>query len=210
VTEKQIADIKELINRKDTEVQKLNKTSVNQTETTVPSQNGVSRTTFFVLLFLALGLAGLSAYTYVKNNASKNQPVVSLTSTEPDSSTVPDQEGDQNVLKKKDKIVKRKNLRDTATTAGKNKNEGNTEVKSADKGTAKTADLSGKYKVISKAYFYNSPDDSTHRKAFIVHWNNAVLTPTDEMRGFVYVVYTNDQGQTSRGWLRKKDLKPAD
>ncbi len=68
----------------------------------------------------------------------------------------------------------------------------------------------GQYKVISKAYFHDEPDESTRRKAFIIHWNNAVLTPQDEKNGFVYIVFTNHLGQTSRGWLRKRDLRSID
>jgi eukaryotic-like serine/threonine-protein kinase len=64
----------------------------------------------------------------------------------------------------------------------------------------------GAYKVRSKAYFHNEPDESTRRNAFIVHWNNAVLHPLKEENDFVYIVYTNDEGQTTKGWLRKKDL----
>jgi eukaryotic-like serine/threonine-protein kinase len=64
----------------------------------------------------------------------------------------------------------------------------------------------GAYKVRSRAYFHNAPDEKTRRNAFIVHWNNAVLHPSREENDFVYVVYTNDEGQTTKGWLRKKDL----
>ena len=62
------------------------------------------------------------------------------------------------------------------------------------------------YKVKSKAYFHDEPDPRTKRKAFIIHWNNAVLSPQDEVKGFIYVVFTNHLGQTSRGWLRKDNL----
>jgi len=64
------------------------------------------------------------------------------------------------------------------------------------------------YKVNSTAYFFNEPNEATRRKAFVNHWNNsyATLKPTDEKNGFIYVVFTNHLGQTSRGWLRKKDL----
>ena len=64
----------------------------------------------------------------------------------------------------------------------------------------------GSYKVKSKAYFHNEPDESTRRDAFIVHWNNAVLHPLKEQGDFVYIVFTNHLGQTSKGWLRKQDL----
>jgi eukaryotic-like serine/threonine-protein kinase len=65
---------------------------------------------------------------------------------------------------------------------------------------------SDSYKVRSKAYLYNQPDERTRRTAFIVHWNNAVLHPLKEEKDFIYIVFTNDEGQTSKGWLRKKDL----
>ena len=65
----------------------------------------------------------------------------------------------------------------------------------------------GKYKVKSKAYFHNKPDESTRRNAFIIHLNNAVLIPSDERNGFIYVTFTNHLGQTSKGWLLKSDLK---
>jgi serine/threonine-protein kinase len=64
----------------------------------------------------------------------------------------------------------------------------------------------GAYKVRSKAYFHSGPSERTRRRGFIVHWNNSVLHPLKEQNDFVYVVYTNDKGQTSKGWLRKKDL----
>ena len=70
---------------------------------------------------------------------------------------------------------------------------------------AKRYTLASKY-----AYFHNEPDQSTRRAANINIWNNARLTPLAERNGFVYVVYVNEQGQTSRGWLLKENLKPID
>ncbi len=68
-----------------------------------------------------------------------------------------------------------------------------------------TASL-GRYKVRSKAFFHTEPEASTRRNAFIVHWNNAVLKPLDRKGDFVYIVFTNTEGQTSKGWLRVQDL----
>jgi hypothetical protein len=61
-----------------------------------------------------------------------------------------------------------------------------------------------------QVYFHNQPDESTRRNAFINRWNKAVLKPLDEKNGFVYIVYTNQWGQTSRGWMLKKYLTPID
>ena len=66
--------------------------------------------------------------------------------------------------------------------------------------------IGSRYTVKSKAFFHNSPDDATRREAFIVSWNNAILEALDDKNGFIYVVYTNEAGQTSRGWIKKSDL----
>ncbi|HEX8355977.1 MAG TPA: hypothetical protein VF610_01125 [Segetibacter sp.] len=68
-----------------------------------------------------------------------------------------------------------------------------------------------KYKVISKAYLYTAPDETTRRNAFINRVNNSysTLLPKGEQDGFIYVVFSDEQGQTTMGWLRKKDLSPV-
>ncbi len=66
-----------------------------------------------------------------------------------------------------------------------------------------------KYTVLSKAYFYLEPDERTKRSLYINDWSNAILEPMDEKNGFVYVVYVNKKGQSTRGWLNKKDLSPV-
>lgn len=90
------------------------------------------------------------------------------------------------------------------------KNENNKQANKTEKVTQdKTGESEGVgYKVISVAYFYNEPNEGTRRKAYINHWNNsyATLKADDEKNGFIYVVFKNHLGQTSRGWLRKKDL----
>jgi len=63
-----------------------------------------------------------------------------------------------------------------------------------------------RYKVRNKAFFHDEPSADTKRNAFIIHWNNAILKPLDEKNGFIYVVFTNHLGQTSKGWLSKDDL----
>lgn len=70
-------------------------------------------------------------------------------------------------------------------------------------------DVKGLYKIVDKAYFHNDPDESTRRKAFVIHWNNsyATIKALEEKNDFVYTVFKNHLGQTSKGWLRKKDLR---
>ncbi len=72
---------------------------------------------------------------------------------------------------------------------------------------AQTSDV-GHYKVIApKAYFHNAPDETTRRKGYLNIWNDKTLTALSEENGFIYIIYTNEAGQTSKGWIRKKDLQ---
>ena len=57
-----------------------------------------------------------------------------------------------------------------------------------------------------KAFFHTEPNAATVRRANINRWNNARLKALDDRNGYIYVVYTNDRGQVSTGWLDKKDL----
>ncbi|HEY0066592.1 MAG TPA: protein kinase [Flavisolibacter sp.] len=64
----------------------------------------------------------------------------------------------------------------------------------------------GQYKVLSsRAYFHNKPDGSTRRTAYMVP-SNEVVNAFDEANGFIYTEFTNNKGQTSKGWLKKEDL----
>lgn len=66
------------------------------------------------------------------------------------------------------------------------------------------------YKVISKANFYNAPDENTMRSTYISQSPNKIVESLEEKNGFIFVVYTNDVGYTSKGWLSKKDLAKAE
>jgi hypothetical protein len=63
-----------------------------------------------------------------------------------------------------------------------------------------------KYRVTSKANFYNSPDENTMRSTFISESANKTVNALEDKNGFIYVEYTNDLGFTSKGWLSKTDL----
>ncbi len=64
-----------------------------------------------------------------------------------------------------------------------------------------------KYLVVSKAYFYDEPNENGKRNEFISPLDKAVVQSLNERYGFVYVVITNPQGQVFKGWLRKSELK---
>lgn len=63
-----------------------------------------------------------------------------------------------------------------------------------------------RYKVTSKANFYNSADENSMRGTFITGDADKTVEALEDKNGFIYVEYTNDLGFTSKGWLSKKDL----
>ncbi|MEO9021654.1 MAG: N-6 DNA methylase [Ginsengibacter sp.] len=74
----------------------------------------------------------------------------------------------------------------------------------AAKDSANGADA--KYTVISKAYFYSSPDQTTKQKQFINNLSNDTLIPIKANNDFIFVDYINMNGESIKGWLNKNDL----
>ena len=69
---------------------------------------------------------------------------------------------------------------------------------------------SKKYKVINKAWFHNEPDSAKTKSLYIMPRKGVVVTSQKEESGFVYVVYVNNKGESTHGWLDKKDLQAVD
>ena len=66
----------------------------------------------------------------------------------------------------------------------------------------------GKYTLaVQKAYFYDNPAENTRRNTFLANWNKAELTALEDRNGFIYVVFFTDNGQVTKGWLNKRDLR---
>lgn len=69
--------------------------------------------------------------------------------------------------------------------------------------------LVAEYKVVvPRAYFHDQPDESTRRNAYAIP-SDSVIRALDERNGFIYTEITNHRKQTTKGWLRKEDLKTA-
>jgi len=167
----------------------------------------------YSLLLIAALLAGFGGYYfYMKTSNQKQIAAGKSTKTPPVTAT-------QKPMSRTEPTAETANENETITPATEIDTKTKEAIKPASSNTkpvvapktepARTATTAalGQYKVLAKAYFHNAPDESTRRKAFITHWNNAVLTPVEEKNGFFYIVFTNHLGQTSKGWIRKKDLQ---
>ena len=77
----------------------------------------------------------------------------------------------------------------------------------ADKAPVQNRTVIAQYKVgADRVYFYNQPNESTRRNAYLVNSEEATINALEERDGFVYTEFTNSRGQVSKGWLRKQDL----
>jgi serine/threonine-protein kinase len=199
-------------------------------------RRGISRSAMIVLIML-LALAGIAGYALLSKGKKAEQTAAIESAEKADTTAraevkpISNKETKSEERRRKDSIRRElKRNRDSVNAVEKLRQLREDSIKKAEEEeveapnepapkevvtepqVAKTEDESKptRYKVIGRAHFHNEPDESTRRGAFITHWNNRILTPQREEKGFVYIVFRNDEGQTSRGWLNKKDLKPVE
>ncbi|MBC7758801.1 MAG: hypothetical protein H7069_08100, partial [Phormidesmis sp. FL-bin-119] len=59
----------------------------------------------------------------------------------------------------------------------------------------------------TRAYFYDDSNERSRRNSFLAKWNSPELTAIDEKNGFIYVEFFTVNGEITKGWLRKRDLR---
>jgi len=199
---------------------------------TQPNRRSVPAVYFFALLFLTLTLGVFAAIRLLKNdndNKLANSGTTVNTDTTSrleqnderfaesdgadDSEEIEEPNSPKTTLPKKEiptnTSPQKKEQNNNSSRVDQQSEEKQT--RSDKKDNTETSKGLGNYKLAGrKVYFHNSPDESTRRNAFIVHWNNATLIALDEKNDFIYVEFTNHLGQISKGWLPKKDLKPVE
>jgi eukaryotic-like serine/threonine-protein kinase len=202
----EITELRTELDERGTELYNLRYSVQNQ------PRKGFSSGAFYTLLLITALLAAFAAYSVYNNINSFRSRSETFTAREPDTTSLPAE-----TVPETKKVEPERRAPDTATTVitepdpPKPKTTDPMVFDTSSNNTAdQTAATHTKYTVKSKAFFHNQPDESTRREAFIVHWNNAILEALDEKNGFIYVVYTNEAGQTSRGWIKKSDLDPVE
>ncbi|MNX68616.1 hypothetical protein D3C86_998080 [compost metagenome] len=55
--------------------------------------------------------------------------------------------------------------------------------------------------------FYEAANNTSAKNSVLGLWNNAKFNVIEEDNGFIYVTHTNKDGQVTKGWLNKNDLK---
>ncbi len=59
----------------------------------------------------------------------------------------------------------------------------------------------------TRAYFYSDANENSRRDNFLAKWNSPELTAIDDKNGFIYVEFFTINGEITKGWLRKRDLR---
>ncbi|HEX8461681.1 MAG TPA: hypothetical protein VF623_09630, partial [Segetibacter sp.] len=231
--EKELDHLKALVRAREGEAEVLQNAPVYQAS----ENRGVPKAWFVALLLLTIAIAGFSAYTYINSRKqvpiSQNATVptddfgdtaTATVEAETPAATMPVIDTNEQEMKRLE-ALRRKQLADSIKAVEKARttaladnsvaDNANANIAADEKNTdpAKTAEAekpktkSVQYMVVSKAYFYNSPDETTRRGLFINPSNESIVTLIEDKEDFVYVTFVDRAGQTNKGWLRKKDLQ---
>ena len=184
----------------------------------------ISKPVFIVLLLLIFGLFAFAIYSmFGTDTKSVSSTIVpGMDSSSVDTNTQVSQpeariknNHNDEITALIDSVIKSDNATDSATTEP---DEGTV----ADPGSEINTDQpqtnpdspagqnqrAGKYTLaVQRAYFYDNPTENTRRNTFLANWNKAELTALEDRNGFIYVMFFTDNGQVTKGWLRKRDLR---
>lgn len=171
-------------------------------------RNGVSKSFFFLVFIVALGLGGFAAYDKLYNTG-KHVPAGTTINVEKKLQAITDPVTTPPVNTASDKRIK--------NTANRPLKKSDTPIAHAAKKTHKKttpATHSGKYRrrqsetyaILKNTYFYNAPDTSKRSDIYLTA-GDATLTLKEESGEFQYAIFIDEDGKPLKGWLLKKDFK---
>ncbi|MEP6948522.1 MAG: serine/threonine-protein kinase [Ginsengibacter sp.] len=168
-----------------------------------PKKTGISKSLFFIVLLIALGVGGFTTYDSFIRPVKRNLSDTSIAQTQKpinpiDSSTIADHRA-----VRKARIKLKKNIALPVSNTGKEQ-PGQLPV-DGKKATDNKPAAAKQYRVINNAYFYITPDAHTRRNTYVIPGEETV-TAINDKNGFVFVTFIDSEGKTTRGWLSKKDL----
>lgn len=169
-------------------------------------RRGVSKSLFFLVFIIALGLAGFAAYDKFYTPGSNLPPDTVAHREENINDNITDSAttGIDNTKKTTGKTKK------TLPTALPTANHIRKKLKNgADSTSGKYHHrVSNEYTIVRTTYFYDAPDKNKRSDTYLTT-GDATLAISDEAGDFRYVVFTDDTGKIIKGWLLKKDFRPA-
>jgi eukaryotic-like serine/threonine-protein kinase len=223
--ERQLSSLKQSLSQRDAELAALRTSAVSSSPANGSKVN-LSKPAFFALILLLICLAAFAGYSLLsgKNNTVSTSSSGTDSTVVADSNEVGYEQNDQpdnnvdntNIITDTSAAYTANNPDNTAAETDNSKAEDSQDDESAmdtiteeaAEDPAPTANRAKKYTLaVSRAYFYDRPDESSRRNNYLVFANNAELTAAEEKNGFIYVVFFNTRNEITKGWLRKQDLK---
>lgn len=189
-----------------------------------PDKISISKPLYYVILLCLFGLLGFAAYSiYLRKPDAQNIQVSnSVDSVANDSSSVSD-ETERKVKDNHDKEIRAmidsvQRAESNSDTAGANQQEQADEQPQdpepanadtpVDNAEGDQTQKSAKYTLsATRAYFYSDANENSRRDNFLAKWNSPELTAIDDKNGFIYVEFFTINGEITKGWLRKRDLR---
>ncbi|MES3019045.1 MAG: serine/threonine-protein kinase [Bacteroidota bacterium] len=189
-----------------------------------PDKISLSKPFFYALLLLLFGLIGYTAYSlYDREPIDQNREVVTQMDTTSVDSSQTVEEPERKPEDNRDKEIR--SMIDSVEKSVRDRDSVNNEVKdpvvedpapvqetepapaSTDENETPTQ-RPPKYTLsATRAYFYTDPNENSRKNNFLAKWNSPELTALDDKNGFIYVVFFTINGQVTKGWLRKRDLR---
>jgi serine/threonine-protein kinase len=171
-------------------------------------RNDVSKSVFFLVFIVALGLGGFAAYDKLYNPGKRVPPGTmihvenNLQATTGPTTTHPLTLASDKSIKKATKRPRKKSNTPVAN-ANKRPPKKTTPVTHSGKYHRRQ---SVTYAILKNAYFYNAPDTNKRSDIYLTP-GDATLTLKEESGDFQYAVFIDADGKPIKGWLMKKDLK---
>lgn len=197
-----ISDLKYQVESKDREIYQLNMEKYNQ-----PKRSGISRSVFFTVLILVLGLTGYAFYNVVIKPG--RQETAKETDAKKSSDIAADSSSVSSAKNKKKTNIKAKRKATLPATDKK--------TAPADKAKNATSVIDNKeeilgaghqYRIKNLAFFYEMPDKHS-LTGYYVAGRDVTLTSLQEQPDFVFVQFSNRAGKVTRTWLARQDLNPV-
>ena len=221
VLQKENQDLKEklsiLENRDRSQDSRITKNYVN------PNVISLSKPVYYGILLCLFGLIAFSAYSYYNRTPTiqDSQVANSVDAVGMDSTSVTE-EREQKAKDDFDKQIRA--TIDSVQNADSNSKVGTDQGEPVDldpqagqiagSDPASTdsendgSQRSAKYTLsATRAYFYDNSNERSRRNSFLAKWNSPELTAIDEKNGFIYVEFFTINGEITKGWLRKRDLR---
>lgn len=191
--EEYVSFLQQQVDERDSELRHL--------KTNSSKRRNVSTSFFVVLLIVALGFGGFAAYD--KFVAPKKNTVTNTVHPE----TSPTNLIEDSALLAASKLSKKIKGKPKVNNVVPAVNAVNKAPQKNSPDSLLSKRHASEYNIVHDTYFYSAPNENS-KTDIIVTEGEATITLLEEKNNFARVLFFNDNGKITKGWLMKKDFTP--